>query len=61
MNQEQFDADNKNESPAELCSRRDWWHDFRGNPVRKHFDQIGRSWHRSQVENDTPAAFNNQP
>ena len=50
MNQEQFDADNKNESPAELCSRRDWWHDFRGNPVRECFDNPRQFSHRNAKE-----------
>lgn len=54
MNQQQFDADNENESPAELCSRRDWWHDFRGNPVRKHFDGQAYVWERTGVEDSSP-------
>ena len=50
MNQEQFNDDNADESPAELCTRRDWWHDFRGNPVRECFDNPRSSSHRSAKE-----------
>jgi hypothetical protein len=50
MNQEQFDSDNADESPAQLCTRNDWWHDFRGNPVRECFDNPRQSSHRSAKE-----------
>jgi hypothetical protein len=50
MNQQQFDADNADESPAEPCSRNDWWHDFRGNPVRDCFDNPRASYHRDNQE-----------
>ena len=56
MNQEQFDADNANESPYQLCTRRDWWHDFKANPVRKHFDQIRLSWGFSHMGGQEPTA-----
>lgn len=52
MNQQQFDEDNKGESPAEPCTRNDWWHDFRGNPMREHFDRVGPSWHRSATTDE---------
>ena len=56
MNQEQFDNDNADESPAQLCTRNDWWHDFRANPVRKHFDQIRHSWSFPHTGAQEPAA-----
>jgi hypothetical protein len=56
VNQEQFDADNANESPAQPCTRHDWWHDFRGNPIRKFFDRIGPAWHRSYQEDTEPTS-----
>lgn len=48
MNQQQFDDDNADEHPA-TSRRNDWWHDFRGNPIRQMFDRVGNSWHRSWV------------
>jgi hypothetical protein len=59
MNQAQFDADNANESPAAPCTRNDWWHDFRGNPVRKHFEGQAYTWERSSIESDTGATIDN--
>ena len=50
MNQEQFDADNADESPNITCTQRDWWHDFRGNPVREFFDNPRASYHRNAAE-----------
>jgi hypothetical protein len=50
MNQQQFDADNANESPTETCSKHDWWHDFRGNPMRDCFDNPRASYHRHSQE-----------
>jgi len=50
MNQQQFDADNQDESPATPCTRSDWWHDFRGNPVRNFFDNPRASYHRDNQE-----------
>lgn len=55
MNQQQFDEDNADEHPATLNGN-DWWHDFRGNPIREMFDKVGRSWHRSMIQEDTPQA-----